>query len=94
MLGRCQNVLEPAAIGLPVIVGPSQFNFASICDQLEKAGGLRTVKNEAELARAWLELLADPDAARGMGKRGAQLVSQNQLALPKLMEIITRFSLH
>jgi 3-deoxy-D-manno-octulosonic-acid transferase len=89
----CQNVLEPAAIGLPVIVGPSQFNFASICDQLEKAGGLRTVKDEAELARTWLELLADPQAAKGMGHRGAQLVSENQLALPKLMEIIARFTL-
>jgi 3-deoxy-D-manno-octulosonic-acid transferase len=90
----CQNVLEPAAIGLPVIVGPSQFNFASICDQLEKAGGLRTVKDEMELAMTWLELLADPQAANGMGQRGAQLVSENQLALPKLMEIIARFTLH
>jgi 3-deoxy-D-manno-octulosonic-acid transferase len=89
----CQNVLEPAAIGLPVIVGPSQFNFASICDQLEKAGGLQTVKDEEGLARAWLDLLEDPQAAKGMGRKGAQLVSENQLALPRLMEIINKITL-
>lgn len=90
----CQNVLEPAAISLPVIVGPSQFNFASICDLLEKAGGLQTVKDEEGLARAWLDLLEDPSAAKEMGHRGAQLVSENQLALPKLMEIIEKTNLH
>jgi 3-deoxy-D-manno-octulosonic-acid transferase len=89
----CQNVLEPAAIGLPVIVGPSQFNFASICDQLEKAGGLQTVKDEEGLAKAWLDLLEDPQAAKGMGRKGAQLVSENQLALPRLMEIINKITL-
>jgi 3-deoxy-D-manno-octulosonic-acid transferase len=89
----CQNVLEPAAIGLPVIIGPSQFNFASICDQLEKAGGLQTVKDQEGLARAWLDLLEDPTAAKDMGRRGAQLVSENQLALPKLMEIIDMITL-
>lgn len=90
----CQNILEPAAISLPVIVGPSQFNFASICDQLEKAGGLRTVKDEAELARAWLDLLENPQMAKDMGQRGAQLVSENQLALPKLLAIIETLTLH
>jgi 3-deoxy-D-manno-octulosonic-acid transferase len=78
---------------LPVIIGPSQFNFASICDQLEKAGGLQTVKDQEGLARAWLDLLEDPTAAKDMGRRGAQLVSENQLALPKLMEIIDMITL-
>jgi 3-deoxy-D-manno-octulosonic-acid transferase len=90
----CQNVLEPAAISLPVIVGPSQFNFAAICDQLEKAGALLTVKDEFGLARALLDLLEDPQRAKDIGHRGAQLVSENQLALPKLMEIIAKIDLH
>lgn len=90
----CQNVLEPAVISLPVIVGPSQFNFAAICEQLEKAGGLRTIKDDSGLAKAWLDLLEDPKAAKEMGLRGAQLVSENQLALPKLMEIINKVDLH
>ncbi|MEX2335499.1 MAG: lipid IV(A) 3-deoxy-D-manno-octulosonic acid transferase, partial [Pseudohongiella sp.] len=36
----CQNVLEPAALGLPVLVGPSQFNFQTICEQLTEVGAL------------------------------------------------------
>ena len=36
----CHNVLEPAALGLPVLVGPSQFNFQTICELLEEEGRL------------------------------------------------------
>lgn len=89
----CQNVLEPAALGIPVLVGPSQYNFAAICQQLELAGGLRTVANETVLADTLLELLSNPEMAKNMGQRGAELVRANQQALPKLMQIIDTLNL-
>ena len=85
----CQNVLEPAALGIPVLVGPSQFNFATICKQLEYAGGLKTVKNEMELAQDISELIVDEKVRQEMGKRGKQLVRENQNALPALMKLVT-----
>jgi len=84
----CQNVIEPAAIGLPVIVGPSQFNFATICAQLESAGALQTVQDSDALANAVNKLLADESLRQAMGAAGKNLVSENQRALPMLMDII------
>jgi len=84
----CQNVLEPAALGIPILVGPSQYNFATICKQLERAGALKTVKNEMELAESICTLMVDEQTRMEMGERGKQLVSENQNALPALMEIV------
>lgn len=87
----CQNVLEPAALGIPVIVGPSQFNFATICLQLEQAGALRTVRNEDELASLVIELSRDRAQQQSMGASGKELVKANQNALPALMLQIEKF---
>lgn len=81
----CQNVLEPAALGKPILTGPSQFNFATICKQLEQAGALLTVPNEDELAKAVLALLKDKERREAMGAAGRNLVEANQNALPALM---------
>src|SRR5690606_27894990 len=43
----CQNILEPAALGLPVLTGPSLYNFQAISDALVAAGGQRVVADEA-----------------------------------------------
>ena len=84
----CQNVLEPAALGIPVLVGPSQFNFATICKQLEHSGALTTVQNEGELAKKLSDLLTDEKAQQEMGRRGKQLIRENQNALPALLDLI------
>jgi len=84
----CHNVLEPAAMGIPVLAGPSQFNFATICSQLKQAGALRTVQNETELSTTVNELLMDEQAANSMATAGKKLVEANKDALPKLMNLI------
>jgi len=86
----CQNVLEPAALGIPVVVGPSQYNFANICSQLEQAGALRTVADETELARLLTELNSNKAEQERMGAAGKQLVQANQDALPAMMKIVRR----
>lgn len=84
----CQNVLEPAALGIPIVVGPSQYNFATICSQLERVGALRTVQDEVELAQAVISLFADEGVRRTMGDAGLSLIRENQEALPKLLSLI------
>lgn len=86
----CQNVLEPAALGIPVLAGPSQYNFEAICQQLEAVGGMKTVYNERELANTWIELLKSDLQLRSMGQKAEALVKDNQQALPKLMAIIEK----
>ncbi len=89
----CQNVLEPAALSLPVVVGPSQYNFATICAQLEAAGGLHTVSDENELADYLLALISDSVRRQQSGAAGRALVESNQQALPLLLDIVQRAGL-
>jgi len=84
----CQNVLEPAALGLPVVTGPSQFNFANICARLEQAGALHTVQDSNGLAEFVIALLGDHDKQLAMATAGKALVQANQNTLPALMQII------
>ncbi len=84
----CQNVLEPAALGVPVVVGPSQYNFATICAQLEAAGGLHTVANETELTKYLTSLIRDPARQRQIGTAARTVVDANKQALPTLLKII------
>ena len=86
----CQNVLEPAAWALPVLVGPSQFNFAKICSQMESANALRTVQDATELSTQLRQLLDEPAKREAMGQSGAALVKANRSALPKLLAQIDR----
>ena len=84
----CLNVLEPAALGVPVVVGPSQYNFATICAQLEAAGGLHTVANETELTKYLTSLIRDPARQRQIGTAARTVVDANKQALPTLLKII------
>lgn len=74
----CQNILEPAALGLPILIGPSQYNFAEICSELEAASALRTVNNTEELGLAFIEFLSDTARCREMGKNGKEFVQKRQ----------------
>lgn len=46
------NPLEPASIGLPVLVGPYVRNFETICEEMVKLELLKTVNDESELLAA------------------------------------------
>ncbi len=81
------NVLEPAALGKPVVVGTSCFNFLEITRALESAGGLLTVQNESGLANTVGLLLDDPHRRRQMGRAGQELVNANRGALDRIAAI-------
>lgn len=87
----CQNVLEPAAIGLPVLVGPSQFNFQTICEQLTEVGALHTVAHEHELARQVVRLLQDDEARSVMGERGKTAIAANKGALGRIYDLTVQY---
>ena len=84
----CQNVLEPAALSLPILTGPSQYNFSSICENLEKKGGLITVKDEMSLKAELTRLIKDKSLRSNMGAIALAEVNANQGALSELLKII------
>ena len=82
------NLLEPAALGVPVLSGPHTFNFAEIAALLKDVGALETVGDAAELAAAIERLLADPEEARQRGRAGRQRIDRERGALQRTLSLI------
>lgn len=82
------NLLEPAALGLPVISGPHLFNAQEIADLFLENGTCRVVANSAELAAAVATLIADPTVARIAGDQGRAIVAENRGSLGKLLSLL------
>lgn len=84
------NPLEPAALQVPVLIGPSQFNFALICQQLETAGGLQTVSEQA-LGATLDQWLGNKALMNEKGLAAKAVVDDNRGAKQKVFELIERF---
>lgn len=83
------NVLEPAALGVPVLTGPHVHNFADICRRLGEAGGLLQVENAEALSRALLDLYAEPARRRALGAAARRFVQANRGAAEQVAERLT-----
>jgi 3-deoxy-D-manno-octulosonic-acid transferase len=68
--GAVHNTMEPAAMGVPVAIGPRHGGPHEIAALAER-GGLRVVGSAAEL-RAWWEMLLEGDRARRSGEAARQ----------------------
>ncbi len=84
------NMLEPAALGLPVLSGPHIFNFPEISQQLTEAGGMELVNNKNELAKCCIRLLGNPDQMKLMSDKASAFVDQNRGSLDKVIRIISQ----
>ncbi|HEY2144474.1 MAG TPA: lipid IV(A) 3-deoxy-D-manno-octulosonic acid transferase [Steroidobacteraceae bacterium] len=82
------NLLEPAALGLPVLTGPSHFNGKEIAQMLLQQGAAIEVANAADLAAALLRLFDDPAERQRMGSRGSGVVAANRGSVQRLGVLI------
>jgi len=82
------NVLEPAALGVPSVVGPHTFNFAEATRRLRDAGALVQAADAAALGDAVLGLLADPARRVTMGEAGRQQVGEHAGALGRTLDLL------
>ena len=79
------NLLEPAALGLPVLTGPSYRNSEEIAQLLLARGAALQVMSAADLAAALQRLLADPVERRRIGGIGQEIVAANRGSVERLM---------
>ncbi|MDF3055093.1 MAG: Three-deoxy-D-manno-octulosonic-acid transferase domain protein [Gammaproteobacteria bacterium] len=82
------NLLEPAALALPIITGTHVFNFAEIFALLNHQKAVLQVHGQDGLFEAWKILLEDKVAAEAMGERAKSVVLENQGALAKHMAYV------
>jgi 3-deoxy-D-manno-octulosonic-acid transferase len=82
-----QNPLEPAALSVPVVFGPSMENFHGIAEVLVQQGGAKQV-TLPELENCLSELLEQSDKRREMGRRARQAVESRQGATEKTIALL------
>lgn len=82
------NMLEPAALGIPVVYGPHVFDVAEISARLGEAGAGRKVEDAEELGAAVMEYMRDANLRHNAGERGSQFVEHNRGALNLVMELV------
>jgi 3-deoxy-D-manno-octulosonic-acid transferase len=82
------NLLEPAALGVPILTGPDNSNSEEIARLLIARGAAEVVHDATELSTRVSELLGDPAARERTGAAGRASVDGNRGALEKLLALI------
>ncbi len=82
------NLLEPAALGVPVLCGPYQANNKDIAAKLLASGAAAQVQNAAQLGEALVQLCRDVPERKRMGQAGVEIVTANRGSVAALLRIM------
>jgi len=82
------NLLEPAALGKPVIFGPQMFNFRDISVLFLNNQAAIMVHSQDELKEQIKYLFAHPDKARQMAEISRKLILENTGATERNRQVI------
>ncbi len=85
------NLIEPAAWGLPILSGPSLYNFVEVTKLLRDAGALQVIENPKELAEQVVNLIETEDLRSVRGQAAREVAEANRGALEKTLELIRRY---
>ncbi len=83
------NVLEPAALGVPIINGPSFFNFKEIVETMLREDCILLVDSIQNLASSITLLMRNPRKLNRMSSQTHQFIAKNQGAISLTILLIT-----
>lgn len=84
------NMLEPALLGRPVLVGPNVTEWQEVADILVNASGARVAETPEQLAECMQEWLINPNVAQGAGQRAKNAAQKEQGALQQTLELLEK----
>jgi len=82
------NLLEPAALGLPVLTGPHTFNAPDIAELLIEDESTQVVHDSGEITDRVVALFGDPSERQRRGGEGRQVIERNRGTLERLLDLI------
>jgi 3-deoxy-D-manno-octulosonic-acid transferase len=85
------NMLEPAARGKPVLLGPHNENFRESSELLLGCGAAQSVRNAVELGGKLTALLVDPPLRERLGAAGRAAVASRHGAVRETLDLAARF---
>ena len=83
-----QNLIEAAACGKPVLLGPHTYNFAQAAEAAIAHGAGLRVQHADDLVHLLNVLMYDPARMRAMGEAGRRFVEENQGATERAVCLI------
>ena len=85
-----QNLIEAAAVGCPVLIGPHTFNFTEVANLAVSRGAAVRVADANELAEMVNTLSAAPDRLARMSAAGADFTAENRGATARVLAMIAK----
>lgn len=82
------NLLEPAALAKPSIIGPSYYNFLEITETLIKEDATKVATSSDALGDLLSTLLTQPEQAQLMGQNAKRFIAANSGAIAKTLALI------
>lgn len=82
-----QNLIEACAVGTPVVLGPSTFNFAQAAADATAAGAALQVGDADEALAAMDALCRDPQRLRAMGEAALGFASAHRGATARVANL-------
>lgn len=83
------NILEPAAFGIPIVIGPNYSNFAEAVS-LVGLGGCMTITNVSELKEILNRLLTDKTFLKEKSQICESFIQDNKGASNTIMNIVSQ----
>lgn len=85
-----QNLIEACAVGVPVLIGPSTYNFAEAARAALDAGAAQQVRNAEEMIARALELLDTQLPARHGATAGEAFTARHRGASERTLRLVER----
>lgn len=85
------NLLEPAALGLPVLVGTYLENVRDVAEMMREAGALTVVQDPDSLAAAAVWLLGNDSTRESIGHVAREKVLENRGALDRALVLVKSY---
>jgi 3-deoxy-D-manno-octulosonic-acid transferase len=82
------NLLEPTALGLPVLTGPYTFNAPDIAELLIAGGSTQVARDAGEIIDRVMSLFGDPSERQRLGGEGRQVIEKNRGSLGRLLRLV------
>lgn len=84
-----QNLIEAAACGTPMLIGPSTRNFAEAAAAALDCGAASPIRSAEDLAQQALALLHDEAARLAMGAAGREFAARHRGATERTLALLT-----
>jgi 3-deoxy-D-manno-octulosonic-acid transferase len=89
-----QNLIEPASVGIPVLMGPSTFNFTDASEKAFSAGAAIQVMDADELVVKINQLMNDLPMRETMQQAALKFSAAHRGASQRIVSMLARYLSH